>query len=722
MQVRLFSFLFVFIGIILTSINPSFAQISDTVGIVDTLRVGKATAYPGSKISVPVYAFNDEALGAMVIPLKYSSSDLVCDSASFVGTRLSGAELKGAEIDSLNRTIKIYAISFTQIDPGSGIVVSLFFRVLGNALPQVVEIDTFSTSEPLVYLDFVYTWAVDMVPAFVKGEVEIKKKNLPPQIKPIGKQYVTEGDTLYINISATDPEGDAIKISFLNGPEGCAFRELGNGSALFGWVPPYTGPWSSVNSPYVVTFVASDGNKSSKENVEINVIDRSPWGERYVLEVGADTGYVSDSIIVPIKLTNPDSIGAMKLLLHFDPSALSLLSVSKLNTRISDWEYLDYKVNKPYPGDLQILGRADLPDLKLTPPEPAGEGVVLNLIFEVLLDLSFNLSTDVNFKFTDSTDNTLSGAGSKFISQNVIEYRNGYVLIQVLPKLLGDLNLNGIAFEVGDAVVFSNFLIDPIKNPLNEQQKRNSDINEDGICCTLSDFIELLNRILEDNNPAFEKLLPKTNNLQVYLNKANSALDLFIDSETPVGGALIILRHPGIELGEPILSTEANDMELMKKDSPEELRFLIYSSQAKYLESGYRKLCSIPMIKGEGNVELSGTCFSDNLGNLIDVDISLEVNKEIPDRFALFQNYPNPFNPQTVISFTLPQQSEVSLVIYNIKGQVVNRLIQKRLEAGRYTVTWEGKDSAGNRVTSGVYFYRLETEGFTETRKMIMVK
>jgi len=722
MRNKLFSFLFVFISILFSS-NPSFAQISDTVGVVDTLRVGNSTAYPGSKVCVPVYVFNDEELGGISLPLKFSSSDLFCDSVSFVGTRASEVELKGGEIDNLSRTIKIYIVTFSQISPGDGLVANLFFKVDEGTSPQTVEIDTFSTSEPPLSLYFTYTWAVDMFPAFVKGAITIKEKNLAPQMQPIGTQYVNERDSLLIKIWASDPEGDSVKISFLNGPEGASFADSGNGKAIFVWVPPFNGPWSSVNSPFKVTFVASDGNSTSKEDIEINVIDRIPEAKDYVLEIGADTGHFSEVVSVPIKLTNPDSIGAMKLLLHFDPSALSLLNVSKLGTRINDWEYFKYKINQPELGNLQILALADIPDPTLTPPLPPGNGVIANLTFQIIIDPSFNLSTDIRYKFTDSTDNTLSDPlGLQFIGQDDIEYKDGYVLIQVLPKLLGDLNLNGIPFEVGDAVVFSNFLIDPIKNPFNEQQERNSDVNEDGICCTLSDFICLLNRILEDNNPVLEKLLPQANTVQVYLNKGSSSLDLFIDSKVPVGGALLVIKHPGIDLGAPVLSLGAKEMDLLKRDYPGELRLLIYSSQAKYLNSGHKKLLSIPIIKGEGSIELSKASFSDNLGNLVEVNISLEVNKEIPERFALFQNYPNPFNPQTEISFALPEESEVSLIIYNIKGQVVNRLVDKRLEADRYKVTWEGKDSAGNRVASGIYFYRLKAGSYSETKKMIMLK
>lgn len=722
MRNKLFFFLFLFV-VFLLSKNLSFAQIQDTVGVVDTLRVGNSTAYPGSQVIVPVYAFNDEPLGAMVIPLKFSSSDLICDSVSFVGTRISDISLKGAEIDNLKRTIKIYAITFTQIDPGNGLVAKLWFKVKDNASLQTVEIDTFSTSE--IFLDFTYTWAVDMIPAFVKGGITIKEKNLAPQIKPIGTQYVNEGDTLLIKILTTDPEGDTVRLSLLNGPDGVFFADSGNGRAAFRWTPPFTGPWSSVNSPFKVAFVASDGKNTSREDVKINVIDvKTPGPKDYVLEIGADSGFYSDAVTIPIKLTNPDSIGAMKLLLHFDPTALSLMSVSKSNTRINNWEFFQYKINVPGPGDVLILGIADLSDPTLTPPLPPGDGVIANLDFQVILDPSpLSLLTDIRFKFTDSTDNTLGGfLGQKFIPQGKITYREGSIYIKNLEKLLGDINLNKIPFEIGDAVLFSNFLINPIKYAFNEQQKRNSDVNEDGICCSLSDFVFLLKRVLEGNNRGLAKSLPQADTVQVNLKKSSSTLDLFIDSKVPVGGALVVIRHPGIDLGAPILSPDAKEMTLLKKDEAGELRLLIYNPTAKYIESGQRKLFTIPITSGDGNIELDQASFSDYSGNLVQARISLEENQEVPERFTLFQNYPNPFNPETNISFSLPEESEVNLKIYNLKGQLIKVLANSKLKAGVHFFTWDGRDESGKDLPSGIYFYRLIAGEYSEAKKMVRIK
>ena len=92
-------------------------------------------------------------------------------------------------------------------------------------------------------------------------------------------------------------------------------------------------------------------------------------------------------------------------------------------------------------------------------------------------------------------------------------------------------------------------------------------------------------------------------------------------------------------------------------------------------------------------------------------------NTNIPLKFQLQQNYPNPFNPTTTIKFMLPTSQKVDLKIFNVLGEVVNTLVSENLSAGEYTYEWNAKSLA-----SGIYFYRLETDGFIQTRRMLLLK
>ncbi len=94
----------------------------------------------------------------------------------------------------------------------------------------------------------------------------------------------------------------------------------------------------------------------------------------------------------------------------------------------------------------------------------------------------------------------------------------------------------------------------------------------------------------------------------------------------------------------------------------------------------------------------------------------------LPKKFELYNNYPNPFNPTTTISYDLPVATHVSVEIYNVLGQVVTCLIDENQSAGHYQVIWDSKDGNGDAVASGMYFYRIKTDQFVNSKKMILLK
>lgn len=98
------------------------------------------------------------------------------------------------------------------------------------------------------------------------------------------------------------------------------------------------------------------------------------------------------------------------------------------------------------------------------------------------------------------------------------------------------------------------------------------------------------------------------------------------------------------------------------------------------------------------------------------------VSGELPLAYALYQNVPNPFNPGTVISFDIPERTRVRIDVYDVAGRLVCNLIDEEVEPGLGSVVWEGRDSKGGEVVSGVYFYRISTPAFTGSRKMILLK
>ena len=94
----------------------------------------------------------------------------------------------------------------------------------------------------------------------------------------------------------------------------------------------------------------------------------------------------------------------------------------------------------------------------------------------------------------------------------------------------------------------------------------------------------------------------------------------------------------------------------------------------------------------------------------------------LPSSYTLEQNYPNPFNPETIIEYTLPKQSAVKLIIYNSLGEEIKTLIDNIQSAGIHFIKWNGTNKYGQKVSSGIYFYRITSGKFSDIKKMIMIK
>jgi hypothetical protein len=99
-----------------------------------------------------------------------------------------------------------------------------------------------------------------------------------------------------------------------------------------------------------------------------------------------------------------------------------------------------------------------------------------------------------------------------------------------------------------------------------------------------------------------------------------------------------------------------------------------------------------------------------------------EAPVRLPAGFALGQNYPNPFNPSTTIRYSLARRERIVLDVFNILGQQVRTLVDAEQSSGEHSVIWDGRNKSGHPSATGVYFYRLSAESYSETRKMILLK
>jgi len=94
-----------------------------------------------------------------------------------------------------------------------------------------------------------------------------------------------------------------------------------------------------------------------------------------------------------------------------------------------------------------------------------------------------------------------------------------------------------------------------------------------------------------------------------------------------------------------------------------------------------------------------------------------QISSEVPDSYSLQQNYPNPFNPATNITYSIVNGGDVKISVFDVSGKEVEKLVNGIQQPGKYSISFNA-----SKLTSGIYFYRIETESFTDTKKMILVK
>jgi hypothetical protein len=288
--------------------------------------------------------------------------------------------------------------------------------------------------------------------------------------------------------------------------------------------------------------------------------------------------------------------------------------------------------------------------------------------------------------------------GEKFFPLGAIIFRNGGVDIICADDIdaRGDVNLNGIVYEIADAVVFTNYFIyglDAFTVNI-EGQTAATDANADGLVLSVADLVYLIRVVVGDAQP-YDKPVDAP-----YAEFTTTGRTVSVETVGEVGAALFVFD------GEvtPTLADNANHMEIKYGVADGMTRVLVYSTEANaYITSG-------DILNLSGNGELVSIEAADYNG------YNFDVNKvDMPSEFALAQNYPNPFNPSTTIKLDLPIETNYSIVIFNISGQVVHQINGHGV--GYVTEVWNA-----NGMASGIYFYKVVADKFTETKKMMLLK
>jgi hypothetical protein len=264
----------------------------------------------------------------------------------------------------------------------------------------------------------------------------------------------------------------------------------------------------------------------------------------------------------------------------------------------------------------------------------------------------------------------------------------------------GDVNMDGNAYTTADAVMLARALIFGAENVFTinlAKQKCATDANADGRTMMLSDLIYLIRVIQHDATP-----LPKLGPSSDIANVVVSDGRITVECASAIGG--LLFEFDG-KVNPTLLNT---DMELLSKEG----KVLVWSSEGNSINAGASEILSVT------GAQLVSVIAVDREGR----DLATTINAKVtPTTFALHPAYPNPFNPYTNLSFTLPNAVFYSMNIYNVAGQLV-KSYEGMGTVGLNVITWDGKNNAGNDVSSGIYFCKFSAGSFSATNKMVMLK
>ena len=631
------------------------------------------------------------------------------------------------------------------------------------------------------------TYEVDDGDLSCQGSVNVSVTNTAPTVicPDIPWEPITTGDVVNAVATVDDADFDPLTctvISFTHvgglGPGGDPhFDPTIDNDGNFQWIT-----WAGSNEDlgdWEACIEVSDGCYTATCCFEISVVwnfklciggaplvPMDPEEPTYVVDtVGALNGEIA-CVYIDIH-DGYTELGGFDLLISYDLTGLSLTSVAPLGGVAGDvdgdgvvdgppWEYFTYRTSANSncsggcpSGLLRIVSIADLDDGPTKHPATFNlEGYIAEICFLVTSDRNYiDQCLPVCFESLECGDNTIAsvtgdtlyafqdvdsacvqqlGGAVKKVARPVIDWCCGSICVREPPDDRGDINLNGIANEVGDAVVFSNYFINggwgTLPFPLIRALA--SDVNNDDIVLTIADLVYLI-RIITGDEQAFPpdqdhpKVSPYAGQADAFVKVGKDNVSITTNSAVNLGGALFVFRYSGIGVGEAVASEAAANMVVRSRSDRGELRVLVAPNTADLgtIEAGTHEVVSIPTT-GEGTIDLVEVQLADAHGAML---TSSMAKISPPKSYALMQNYPNPFNAGTVIRFDLSQESDWTLQVYNITGQVV-RTFSGHDAPSTVSVTWDGANGDGNHAASGVYFYRINAGEYTATKKMTLLK
>jgi len=370
----------------------------------------------------------------------------------------------------------------------------------------------------------------------IQVDIIVLNNNRKPAIDPIGVVEVEAGEMVSMTITGFDPDDDEISWNLLSAPSQISFSS--DIDALLNWQTLYA---DSGSYPISVELADIYG-AADTANITLNILPKAV----YTISIDTISAYPGETISMNVNLMNLEEVSGFNLLIHYDVSALLLTSLSTVGTRAELFEYFTYNYdNNNIKGDILINGVADISNGVVGDNLSAGDGPLVSLSFYITNDLSFSgFSVPITFVFRnliDAKDNTLTDPSGETIGQEAINYENGYIIIRHVDlDGIGDINLNGVSYEIADAIYFINFFIDPGHYPLNPEQRANTDVNRDGLSATVADLVFLVNYLVNPNNTNKRRHAIDPVEISIFATADNFSISS--ESDTEIGGLALTLE------------------------------------------------------------------------------------------------------------------------------------------------------------------------------------
>lgn len=435
--------------------------------------------------------------------------------------------------------------------------------------------------------------------------------------------------------------------------------------------------------------------------------------EKDTIKIESVTAEPGQQVEVPVYLHNIAEVAAFSIPLGFDQTVLTCDSVSFAGTRV---DYINVVTSSIDSINGQVLlGMVVFVEEFLQP----GDGIVAKMYMSIDPNATEQVTSIDSLFFPPSGEYGIFDIASSLIKP---EFIKSNIFISLSPE--GDANGSG-TIDVGDAVYLVNYCFKGQRPPIPDQA---GDANSDEDV-NVGDVVYLINHIFRHGPPPGAK--PQTSTSPVYYyteeipGKNGSEFRLYINSDVALGGVQCEFTESGeyLSISDVTAGELVEGLDIYGGKSGNSYRYgLVDLDGMGEVRTGEGMLLSLKYNRAL-NFEMNSFMVFDKFGNELPVYNGRGDKPDVlPAFYSLDQNYPNPFNPSTTIKYAIANECFVKLSVYNILGQKVIDLVNKNQKPGAYKVIWEGNNNAGSQVASGVYFYRLKTDEYTDSKKMILLK